>query len=82
MVMLATPYSLFEQVHLLVEAHSGHIVDEEFAADVTVTAQFTVEHFASFQDALRELSHGTLAAEIVETNENTIMPIGTLTEGE
>jgi uncharacterized YigZ family protein len=82
MVMLATPYNLFEQVRLLVAAHNGNVLDEEFAADVTVTAQFTVEHFAAFQDALRELSHGALAAEIVETNENTIMPLGTLTEGE
>jgi len=82
MVMLATPYNLFEQVRLLVAAHNGNVLDEEFAADVTVTAQFTVEHFAAFQDALRELSHGALAAEIVETNENTIMPLGTLTKGE
>ena len=76
--LLATPYSLFEQVRLLVEAHNGRILDEEFAADVTVTAQFTVEDFPAFQEALRELSHGTLAAEIVETNEATIMPIGAL----
>lgn len=76
-VLLATPYNLFEQVRLLVEAHNGLILDEEFAADVTVTAQFTVEHFPAFQDGLRELSHGTLAAEIVETNEATIMRMGT-----
>lgn len=75
-VFVAVPYNLFEQVRLLVAAHDGHILDEDFAADVTVTAQFTVERFPAFQEALRELSHGTLAAEIVETQEDTIMPIG------
>lgn len=75
-VLVAVPYNLFEQVRLLVAAHDGHILDEEFTADVTVTAQFTVEHFPAFQEALRELSHGTLAAAIVETQEDTIMPIG------
>jgi uncharacterized YigZ family protein len=76
-VMMALPYNMLERVRLLVEAHNGRILDEEFAADITMTAQFTVEGFPAFQDALRELSHGTLAAEIVETNEATIMSIGT-----
>jgi len=80
-VLLATPYNLFEQVRLLIEGHNGRILDEEFAADVTVTAQFTVEGLPAFQDALRELSHGTLAAEIMETNEATIMPTGTFAGG-
>ncbi|NIP51030.1 MAG: DUF1949 domain-containing protein, partial [Phycisphaerae bacterium] len=42
-VMLATPYPLFEQVKLLIEAENGRILDETFAADVTLTIQFTVE---------------------------------------
>jgi uncharacterized YigZ family protein len=75
-VMMAVPYTLFEQVKLLVEAHNGRILDEEFAADVTVTAQFIEERFDGFQDALRELSHGRLEAQIVETNPETIMPLG------
>lgn len=74
-VMLALPYSLLEQVRLLVAAHHGRIEEETFAADVTLTATFTVARFPAFQDALRELSHGALAAEIVETNEATIMPL-------
>ncbi|MFN2162510.1 MAG: YigZ family protein, partial [Candidatus Promineifilaceae bacterium] len=67
-VLMAVPYNLFEQVKLLIEVHNGRVLDEEFAADVTITAQFTVEQFDPFQDALRELSHGRLEAEIVETN--------------
>jgi uncharacterized YigZ family protein len=75
-VMMALPYNMLERVRLLVAAHNGRILDEEFAADITVTAQFAVGYFPAFQATLRELSHGTLAAEIVETNEATIMPIG------
>jgi len=73
-VMMAVPYSLFERVRLLVSRHRGATLDEDFAADVTVTARFPVEHFPEFQDALRELSAGALEAEIVETHEDTIMP--------
>lgn len=75
LVMLAMPYPLFEQVKLLVEAQNGRVLDETFAADITMTIQFTVEKFPAFQEALQELSHGALTAEIVETNEDTIFPI-------
>lgn len=74
-VMAAVPYPLFDQVKLLVEAHNGRILEETFAAEVTMMIQFTIENFPTFQDALRELSHGRLTAEIVETNEDTIMPL-------
>ena len=74
--MMAVPYNLFEQVKLLIEAHNGRVLDEEFAADVTITAQLVVEQFDDFQNALRELSHGRLQAEIIETNPETIMPLG------
>ncbi len=79
-VMLALPYNLLERLRLLVETWNGRVLDEQFAADVTMTMQFTVAKFPSFQDALRELSHGSLAAEIIETNEDTIMPLGTFVD--
>lgn len=75
-VMLAAPYPLFEQVRLLVAAHHGQILDETFAADVTVTARFAMERVPAFQAALQELSNGALEAEIVATDEATIMPLG------
>ncbi|MFQ5422040.1 MAG: IMPACT family protein [Anaerolineae bacterium] len=74
-VMTAVPYNLFEQTKLLVAERQGKILDETFAADVTLTAQFTVAQFPAFQAALRELSHGAIEAEIIETNEATLMPI-------
>jgi hypothetical protein len=51
------------------------MLDEDFAADVTLTARFAVEDFPIFQAALGTLSNGQLQAEIVETNEATIMPL-------
>ncbi len=79
-VMLALPYSLLEQVRLLVAAWNGRILDEQFAADITMTMQVTVAKFPGFQDALRELSHGSLTAEIIETNDDTIIPLGTFAD--
>jgi uncharacterized YigZ family protein len=79
-VMMALPYNMYERVKLLLQAQHGRILDEEFAADITITAQFITDQFPAFQDALRELSHGRLEAEIVETDQETIMPLGTLVD--
>jgi len=68
-VLTAVPYPLLERVRLLMGQYDGRVLQEEFAADITITAQFTVAQFPAFQAALRELSHGSLAAEIVETQE-------------
>jgi uncharacterized YigZ family protein len=74
-LMIAVPYNLFEPARLLVAEHRGEILDEDFAGDVTLTVRFAVEHFPAFQAALQELSAGRVAAEIVETDEATIMPV-------
>jgi uncharacterized YigZ family protein len=78
--MMVLPYNMYERVKLLIEAQHGRVLDEEFAADVTISAQFATTQFPAFQDALQELSHGRLEAEIIETNPETIMPIGTLAD--
>jgi len=80
-VLIAVPYPMFERVRLAVEAHGGEVLDQGFAADVTITARFPVERFPPFQAALQELSNGLLEAEIVGTDEATIMPVGTSGEG-
>ncbi|MFN2108131.1 MAG: YigZ family protein [Anaerolineae bacterium] len=74
-VMAAVPYNLFEQTRLLVAEHRGEILGETFAGDVTLTARFPVKHFPGFQAALQELSAGRVEAEIVETDDATIMPV-------
>ena len=75
MVMLVYPYTYVERIRLLVAEHHGQILEEDFMADVTLTAQFITEQFPPFQDALREMSHGSLVAEIITTDEATIMPL-------
>lgn len=73
-VSVSVPYPLFEQVRLLVAQHGGRMVDETFAADVRVTAQLVAGRLPAFQEALSELSNGKLRAEIVASDESTIMP--------
>ena len=72
-LLIATPYSHFERVRLAVESHGGQILDEEFAAEVTVTARFPAEAVPAFQGALQELSSGAVEAAIVASDEETIM---------
>jgi uncharacterized YigZ family protein len=68
-VLLTLPYPLLERVRLLVLCHHGEIVDETFATDVTMILQFPVDEFPAFQDALQELSAGSLQGEVIETKE-------------
>ncbi len=74
-VMVVTPYGYFDRLRLLIAAHHGHILDETFAADITVAIRFETSHFPPFQAALSEQTNGALEAEIVETDEETILPL-------
>jgi putative IMPACT (imprinted ancient) family translation regulator len=62
-VMVGFHYRLLEQIRLLVAAHHGQVLDEDFAAEITLTARFPVDYFADFQQSLLELSSGKLQAE-------------------
>jgi len=81
-VMMAVPYAYFERVRLVIEAHRGQVLDEDFAVDVTLTARFDIQQFPGFQTALQQLSNGRFEAEIIETDEATIMPIDELERNE
>jgi hypothetical protein len=70
------PYPYFENVRRLVAENKGKILDENFAADVTVIALFSIELFDGFQKDLSELTRGIIRAEIIETRSDTIMPLG------
>lgn len=74
-VMAAFPYTYIERVRQLVQAFHGQILDEDFGADVTLTARFMVERLAGFQAGLNELTRGEVQAQIVETNLETIFPV-------
>jgi uncharacterized YigZ family protein len=75
-ILLEAPYSYFERIRQMIEACHGQVIEEAFAAEVTITARFTLEALPDFQLALSDLSNGTLEALIVETDEATIMPLG------
>jgi len=74
-VMMAVPYNLLERLRILIKAHNGRILNEDFAADVTVTAQLRDEEYSQYQSGLRDLSKGQNKARIVQKNEATIMPV-------
>lgn len=70
--MAAIPYNLLERVRLLVARNQGEVVSEDYAADITMTLQFPVASFEAFQNELRELSAGTLSAEVIESGEKIV----------
>lgn len=71
-VMAAIPYNLLERIRLLVSRNQGEVLGEDFAADITMTLQFPVETFDSFQNGLRELSAGKLQAEVIDSTEKVV----------
>ncbi len=73
-VMLVFPYTYLERVRLLVASHTGTVLDEEFTADVTLTARLVVEKLSAFQASLSDLTKGKVQAEIIETKE-ILMPL-------
>jgi uncharacterized YigZ family protein len=73
--MAEIPYTLLERARQLVEAHGGVILEENFAAAITLVIRLRAEQFEAFAGALRQLSHGVVEAVIVATDEATIMPL-------
>jgi len=69
LALLALPYNLLERIRLLVGRRNGAVLGEDFGADVTMTLRFPLEDFPAFQSDLRELSSGSLQAEVMETSE-------------
>jgi uncharacterized YigZ family protein len=73
-MMLALPYNLLERIRMLVDSHRGEVLDESFAADVTMTLHVPIENKDQFQADLSELSAGKLKAETIETTE-VLLPV-------
>ncbi len=59
--LVSLPYSLYQPVRHVVEAHAGEIVARDFAGEVTLTVVFAADECAGFEAALAELSAGRLA---------------------
>lgn len=70
--MTAIPYNLLERVRLSAARLGGKVLDEEFAGDITMTLQFPIESFETFQNELHELSAGKLQAEVIESKETIV----------
>jgi uncharacterized YigZ family protein len=73
-IMLVFPYTYLERVRLLIVAQDGKILDEDFTADVTMTARLRVEKLPAFQVSLSELTNGKVWAEVIETQQ-ILMPL-------
>lgn len=74
--LLAIPYPFFEQTRLLLGKWKAERLEEEFGIDVMITSRFLTDQFEGFQQDLSELTAGQIKAEIIETNPETIMPLG------
>jgi uncharacterized YigZ family protein len=73
-IMLVFPYTYLERVRLLITSLDGTVLDEEFTADVTLTARLRVEALPAFQASLSDLTKGKVQPEVI-TTENILMPL-------
>jgi uncharacterized YigZ family protein len=73
-IMLVFPYTYLERVRLLVTSLDGTVLDEEFTADVTLTARLRVEALPAFQASLSDLTKGKVQPKVI-TTENILMPL-------
>ncbi len=71
-VMLGLPYSHFDQTRLMISRHQGEIIDQDFAVEVTLSAQFPAGELAGFQNDLQEFSSGKLLAEVIEQGDKVV----------
>jgi uncharacterized YigZ family protein len=72
-VMVAFPYTYLEHIRRIASSCNGEILQEEFMADVTVTARFRVEDTPEFQAQVMELTSGAVSVEVI-TSEEVLMP--------
>jgi uncharacterized YigZ family protein len=59
-VLVALPYSIFEQVKRLVETYDVTVLEENFASDITMTLAFITDDLPPFEAELAELSNGQI----------------------
>jgi len=74
-VHFAVPYNLFEQAQLLVSNHRGELVNKTFAGDVSLTIRLPQTLLEDFTHALKELTRGLARPEVIESHEDTILPL-------
>ena len=66
-VQITLPYSYYESLKRLVEAHQGQIEAEDFATSVTLRLIFATTDLPAFEAALAEATGGKLEVERLES---------------
>lgn len=74
-VMLELAYAQMAGVRRLVTEYGGRILDEDFQANIWMTARFISACVNDIQIALRNFSRGTVQAEVLEVIPNSILPV-------
>jgi len=72
-VSVKLPYTYLERVRRIVANCGGIVLDEEFAADVTLTARLKVETTPEFQAQIIEMTNGTVKP-VIRATEEILMP--------
>ena len=73
-IMIVAPYAWFERLRETLKFHEALMLDQDFGAEVTLTARLPVDSFEGFRSRLTDLSHGSLKAVIMST-ETSILPV-------
>jgi len=74
-LMFVIPYSIFDQSQRIINNHLGVITDQDFGADVTLTARLADTRLDSFTSRMVELTRGKIEFITLEHRKNTIMPL-------
>jgi len=74
-VKFSIPYSLYERTRFLINSHRGEILKEIYLENVTITCKLLTEQYIPFKLYLKELTHGNVHTEILESDKFSIFPI-------
>lgn len=74
-IALTLPYPWYERLRSLIASHKGTILEENFAAEVSIIASLPVEHFPAFQSTLRKTAGTAISVEVLEANKTTLIPV-------
>jgi uncharacterized YigZ family protein len=65
-LLVVAPYAAYEPICRLVAAHDGVLLEESFAADVTLTVRLPLSRAESLIAAIREATAGRAECEVVD----------------
>jgi uncharacterized YigZ family protein len=74
-LMLEIPYTLYEQIRLIIQEFDGTILEGNFSDQVTINVRFLLDKVEPFQQRIINFTRGKHEACIIETNPNTIIPL-------